>query len=313
VARLTGEAKGVYVIAATPFTEAGELDLASARSLIDFYLRFGIDGLTILGIMGEADKLSPDEARSFVAAVLERVSGRVPVIVGVSSPGIANLAGAAQRAMAAGAAGVMVAPIPSLKTEEQIYNYYVSVCEALGPDIPVVLQDYPPTTGVFMSVATIRRILAACPQIVMVKHEDTPGLAKLARLRRESGALGRRISILVGNSGMHLPQELARGADGAMTGFAYPEMLVETCIKFANGERERGEDIYDAYLPLVRHEAQPGFGLAIRKEVLRRRGAIASARLRAPGAKLDAADLAELDGLLNRLERRLASLGAASS
>jgi 4-hydroxy-tetrahydrodipicolinate synthase len=309
MARLTGDAKGVFLIAATPFTETGELDLDSTRSLIDFYLGFGIDGLTILGIMGEADKLSAAESRSFVAAVMQAVAGRVPVVVGVSSPGLDNLAAAARNAMEAGAAGVMVAPIPSLKTEEQVFAYFSSGTAALGPDIPVVLQDFPPTTGVFMSVPTIIRILKACPQVVMVKHEDSPGLAKLSRLRREADDLGRRISILVGNSGMFLPQELARGADGAMTGFAYPEMLVETCRRFAAGDRDGGEDIYDAYLPLVRHEAQLGVGLALRKEILRRRGAIRSARLRAPAARLDAEDLAELDRLMARIERRRAALG----
>ena len=309
MARLTGEAKGVFVISATPFTDAGALDLASTRSLIEFYLGFGIDGLTILGIMGEADKLSPAEGRIFISAVMDVVAGHVPVVVGVSTPGLDNLAASAEAAMEAGAAGVMVAPIPSLRTEEQVFSYFSLVIEKLGRDIPVVLQDFPPANGVFQSVPIIRRMLETYPQIVMFKHEDTPGLQKLTRLRREMVSLGRRTSILVGNGGLHLPQELARGADGAMTGFAYPEMLVETCRKFAQGDHDAGEDVYDAYLPLVRHEAQPGMGLALRKEVLRRRGAISSARLRAPGARLDGDDRAELDRLIARVERKLAVLG----
>ena len=135
----------------------------------------------------------------------------------------------------------------------------------------------------------------------MLKHEDWPGLAKLSRVRNSPG---RRVSILIGNGGLYLPQELRRGADGAMTGFAYPEMLVEVCRLFADGEEERGEDLFDLYLPLLRHEAQPGIGIALRKEVLRRRGAIASAHVRSPGPKLNADDHRELDQLIARLERR---------
>jgi 4-hydroxy-tetrahydrodipicolinate synthase len=140
----------------------------------------------------------------------------------------------------------------------------------------------------------------------MFKHEDWPGLRKLQQVRRAcDGKARRRISILCGNGGLYLPQELHRGADGAMTGFAYPEMLVELCATFFAGRPDEAEDIFDSYLPLVRHEQQIGIGLAIRKEILRRRGAIASAAVRAPGPRLDRDDIEELDRLMQRLERRL--------
>ena len=123
------------------------------------------------------------------------------------------------------------------------------------------------------------------------------------------GTARRHISILVGNGGLYVPQELRRGADGVMTGFAYPEMLVSVCSLFQAGQSEEAEDLFDVYLPLVRHEQQPGFGLAVRKEILRRRGAIRSAAVRAPGPRLDADDMSELDRLLARLEARLAQRG----
>src|SRR5262249_9439833 len=103
------------------------------------------------------------------------------------------------------------------------------------------------------------------------------------------------------------PQELHRGADGAMTGFAYPEMLVQLCETFFAGRAEEAEDIFDNYLPLVRHEQQIGIGLAIRKEILRRRGAIASAAVRAPGPRLDRDDSEELDRLMHRLRPPVAA------
>ena len=301
--RIDGHTRGVFVIAATPFDDTGALDLASTDSLVDFYLGAGADGLTILGMMGEAAKLSPEEGSTFLRHVLDRVAGRVPVVVGVSNAGSDNLVAFSHAAMAAGAAGVMIAPLPTQRTEEQVIGYYADIGRRLSADVPVVLQDFPQATTVFMSVATVERIVEVCPQVVSFKHEDCPGLTKLSTLRAND-AKRRRISILVGNSGLFLPQELARGADGAMTGFAYPEMLAEVCRAYAAGEAARGEDIFDLYLPLVRYESQPGLGLAIRKEVLRRRGAIRSALVRAPGPKLSAADHAELTGLMDRLERK---------
>ncbi len=308
--RLTEDANGVFIIAATPFAEDGALDLESASRLVDFYLEAGVAGITILGMMGEAPKLAPAEADRFVAHVLGHVEGRLPVVVGVSAAGTDNLARLAHSAMAAGAAGVMVAPIGGLGTEEKIVRYYAEVCAALGPEVPLVYQDYPQSTGVPISVPCLQHLVAEHPQLVMLKHEDCPGLGKLSRVV-EAGRSGemRRISVLVGNGGLYLPQELARGADGAMTGFAYPEMLVGVVEKFRAGEAEAAEDLFDAYLPLVRYEQQPGFGLAVRKEVLRRRGVIASARTRAPGPALSPADHAELSHLMARLERRLAAMG----
>jgi 4-hydroxy-tetrahydrodipicolinate synthase len=298
-------ARGVYVISATPFTETGAMDWASTDRLMEFYLDSGVDGVTILGVMGEAPKLSAEEAEAFVARCLARIGGRIPVVVGVSHPGLKLLGDFARRAMDLGAAGVMVAPVAGLKTDEQIHAYFASVATELGADIPVVLQDYPQLTAVFMSAALINRCFADFASLKMLKHEDSPGLRKLTKVRAADGdgTRRRRISILVGNGGIHLPQELARGADGAMTGFAFPEMLVEVCRRFAAGDAEGAEDVFDAYLPLVRHEQQPGIGLALRKETLRRRGVLASARTRAPGPALDAADQDELSGLLRRLER----------
>lgn len=306
--KLTESARGVFVIAATPFDENGDLDLDSTNRLVDFYLSHGVSGLTILGMMGEAQKLSPAESSALLRCVLARAAGRVPVVVGVSSPGTRSLVSLAREAMDAGAAAVMVAPLPTQRTDEQVINYYQSICAALGPDTPVVMQDFPLATGVHISVRTIEAIVEQCPTVVMLKHEDWPGLAKISRLRRGAADGGRRISILVGNGGLHLPQELMRGADGAMTGFVYPEMLVQVCSEFAAGRSDAAEDIYDAYLPLLRHEVQPGLGLALRKEVLRRRGAIACAHVRAPGPRLDADDHRDLDRLLARLARRLAHL-----
>jgi 4-hydroxy-tetrahydrodipicolinate synthase len=307
--KLTEAAKGVFIIAATPFTDEGALDLGSVDTLTDFYLRAGVHGFTLLGMMGEAHKLTAEESIQVVARVASRAQGR-QIIVGVSHAGLENVRRLAHEAMIAGAAGVMVAPPAGLKGDDGIYNYYAQVFEALGPSIPVVYQDYPQATGVYLPPPVFERLVDSFGQLVMLKHEDAPGLAKLTRIREGEKKPGRRrVSILVGNGGLYYPQEMRRGADGAMTGFAWPEMLVQVYDLFAAGKPDEAEDLFDIYLPLVRHEVQPAIGLALRKEVLFRRGAIRSPRQRLPGSSLTAHDRAELDSLISRLERRLADTG----
>ena len=307
---ISEESKGVFVIMATPFTDDGALDLQSADRLIEFYLEEGVHGLTVLGVMGEAPKLSLEEQVEFTHHVLKRIDGQVPVIVGVSNPGLDNLETLSRSAMDQGAGGVMIAGMPGLKTDEQVETYFEAVGDRLGEEIPICLQDYPPTTTVFISVAVVNRLIAELPQLKMFKHEDCPGHRKLSRLRQAPQTDGtRRVSILTGNNGLYVPQELARGADGIMTGFAFPGMLVEVYRLFEIGRTEKAEDLFDLYLPVLRHEQQFGVGLALRKETLRRRGAIASAKARDPGPRMDIRDHAEIDSLLERLKKKLIAAG----
>jgi len=308
---LDATAKGVYLITVTPFTDAGALDLPSTDRMVDFCLEAGVTGLTVLGIMGEATNLTAEESRTYVKQVLARVAGRVPVVVGASAAGFAPMKELTQSVMDLGASGVMVAPPPTVKTDDQIVSYFDMVSETLGPDVPWVLQDHPVSTGVQMSASVVLRIIKNSPTCVMLKHEDCPGLAKMSAYRAASEkGDAKRISILTGNGGgLFLPEELSRGADGAMTGFAYPEMMVDVVRAHAVGDVERAHDVFDAYLPLSRYEQQAGIGLAVRKHLLAQRGVIASAAIRKPGPKLSAADLADLDRLVKRQTRRLAEIG----
>ena len=308
---LDATAKGVYLITVTPFTDAGALDLPSTDRMVDFCLEAGVTGLTVLGIMGEATKLTAEESRTYVKQVLARVAGRVPVVVGASAAGFAPMKELTQSVMDLGASGVMVAPPPTMKTDDQIVSYFDMVSETLGPNVPWVLQDHPVSTGVQMSASVVLRIIKNSPTCVMLKHEDCPGLAKMSAYRAASDkGDAKRISILTGNGGgLFLPEELSRGADGAMTGFAYPEMMVDVIRAHAAGDVERAHDLFDAYLPLSRYEQQAGIGLAVRKHLLAQRGVIASAAIRKPGPKLSAADLADLDRLVKRQTHRLAEIG----
>ncbi len=307
---LNETAQGVYLITVTPFKDNGELDLPSTDRMVDFCLERGVTGLTILGIMGEATKLTAEESRLFVRQVLARVQGKVPVVVGASAPGFAPMGELTKSVMDMGAAGVMVAPPPTVRTDDQITSHFEMVNETLGSDVPWVLQDHPVSTTVQMSTAVVLKILKNSPRCVMLKHEDWPGLAKLSAIcaAMQKGEL-RKISILTGNGGgLFLPEELVRGANGAMTGFAYPEMMVDVCAAYAAGNVERAFDIFDAYLPLAKYEQQGGIGLAVRKHILAERGAIASAAIRKPGPKLSALDIADIKRLTARQEKKLSAL-----
>lgn len=302
---LDESASGVFTIAATPFLPNGELDIENVERATDFYCERGATGLTILGMMGEAGKLTSDEATQVIERVTARAS--VPVVVGVSAPGFAAMEALANTAMDRGAAGVMVAPTGGLRTDGDILRYYHAVSETLG-DIPFVLQDFPLVTGVKIDTSVILTIVKDCPTCVMLKHEDWPGLDKISALRKASDDGARRISILCGNGGLFLPEEIERGADGAMTGFAYPEMMRDVVAAAKAGKMDEAFDIFDIYLPLIRFETQPGLGLAIRKEVLKRRGAISCAAVRKPGPVLSSQTMGELDRLLTRLEARRADM-----
>jgi 4-hydroxy-tetrahydrodipicolinate synthase len=302
VSLLDHKTKGVYAIAVTPFTADGAVDEASTDRMLEWYEASGVDGLTILGILGEAPKLDAAEALAFARRVIART--RLPVVVGVSAPGFAAMRSLAQASMEAGAVGVMIGSPPSLRTDDQITGYFAQAAEAVGTDVPFVLQDYPLSLTVQMTPGVIRRIVEDNPSCVMLKHEDWPGLEKITALRRfQAEGTMRPISILCGNGGLFLDFETERGADGAMTGYAFPEMLVDVVAHAAAGRRDAAHDLFDAHLPLLRYEHQQGVGVAVRKYVLQRRGVIASDAMRKPAPTLTATARAEVDYLLARLAR----------
>jgi 4-hydroxy-tetrahydrodipicolinate synthase len=296
------ETKGVYAIAATPFHEDGSIDFDSVDRLTDFYEESGSTGITILGIMGEAPKLEADESRAIIKRVVSRA--KVPIIVGVSAPGFAAMRSLARSSMDMGAAGVMIAPGQGAKTDDQTINYFAGAVEAVGEDVPWVLQDYPLTLNTVIATSVVAKIITNHPSCLMLKHEDWPGLEKISRLRamQKAGEL-RPFSILCGNGGMFLDFEPERGADGAMTGYGFPDMLTELIGLFAAGKRDEAHDLFDAHLPLIRYEQQLGIGLAVRKHVLKRRGVIASDAQRKPAQMLTPAAKAEVDYLLARLAK----------
>ncbi len=285
------DVRGVYVIAPTPFHVDGRVDEASTDRMTDFFVQCGVTGITVLGQMGEAPKLEHQEALALASRVIRRAPVRV--IVGVSSAGFAALRTLSRAVIDRGAAAVMIAPPPSLKTDDQIVAYYRQAAEAIGEDVPFVVQDFPLTFNVVMAPSVIRRIVSENASCTMLKHEDWPGLEKISTLRsyQREGSM-RRISIFCGNGGIFLDFEVERGADGAMTGYCFPDMLVDLVRHAEAGRRDAAHDLFDAHLPLIRYEQQPSIGLAVRKYVDAQRR---------PAATLSKTAREEIDYLVRRL------------
>jgi 4-hydroxy-tetrahydrodipicolinate synthase len=288
---------GVFHILATPFREDGALDTDGLPRLVECALATGITGFTILGIAGEAHRLTDEERRRVVETVVKEVRGRVPVAVGVSASGTHLATAFARMAREHGADALMVAPPTGLKNLDTVAEHYRIVAAATG--LPIVLQDEPVTTQVNMPAPFIAQVCADLPLIEAVKLEEPPTLPKITRLR---ALFGSRVAIFGGLGGVYFFEELSRGADGAMTGFPYPEALRAIREHFVAGRRDEARTLFYRWLPLIRYESQPGAtpgtAVGIRKEILRRRGWIASALVRPPAPVLDAGTHAELSEIL---------------
>jgi 4-hydroxy-tetrahydrodipicolinate synthase len=291
------EWSGIFHIMATPFTDGGALDVDGLPRLVERALETGITGFTVLGIAGEAHRLTDDERRQVVESVVKETRDRVPVAVGVSAPGTHLAAALARMARDAGAQALMLAPPNGVKNLDAVRAYYHEVAAATA--LPIVLQDEPVTTQVTMPAPFIASLTDELAVIEAVKLEEAPTLPKITRLR---ALFTRRVAIFGGLGGCYFFEELSRGADGAMTGFPYPEALRAIRDAFVAGRRDDARTLFYRWLPLIRYESQPGStpgtSIAIRKEILRRRGWIASSCARPPATALDAGTLDELSELL---------------
>lgn len=293
---MSGEIKGIFNILSTPFDAKQRVDFDSLRRLVEFQISLGAYGLTILGVLGEAAKLSVEERTRVMDTVIETVAGRVPVVVGTSHPQLETCLSLSQGAVAAGADGVMIAPprMPGAD-DEAVFQLYQQLSAAIP--IRIVVQDYPKVNDVFMSPQAIARIAEALPNCRYLKLEDPPLMEKVTAIR----ALTDQMAIFGGLGGMFLLEELERGTAGTMTGFAFTEILVAIFEAHARGDEAEATRIFDHYLPLIRYENQPEINLTIRKELLYRRGAIAHPTPRDPFRPIDAGTHDEISRVLARV------------
>lgn len=293
---MPGHITGIFNILATPFDSTGQIDLDSLRKLVNYQIGLGAYGLTILGVLGEAAKLSVDERKVVMNTVIEVAAERVPIVVGVSHPETKTVITLSRAAFAAGAAGVMIAP-PRMErpTDEAVLAFYSEVASSIRE--PIIAQDFPPVNGVIMSADLLAALAERIPNIRHLKLEDPPLMEKIDAIRARTD----KYEIFGGLGGMFLLEELNRGAAGTMTGFAFTEVLVAVFKAFCEDRLEDAEHIFDHYLPLIRFENQPVINLTIRKELLYRRGAIANAALREPYAPIDNGTRAEIDWIFKRV------------
>jgi 4-hydroxy-tetrahydrodipicolinate synthase len=288
---------GVCTIALTPFTDEGDLDEEGIGSLAEFYLESGVHGVTVLGIMGEAHKLSDAERLAVTERYVSAVGGRVPVVVGCSAAATKVVVDLARAAEEAGAGALMVAPPNNQRSLDLVFEHYRRVAETVS--VPVVVQDEPVNTGVVMPAPFIARLVDEIAGCCYVKLEEAPTTIKISSLLKNAET---EVGVFGGLGGMYFYEELVRGASGIMTGFAYPHVLVETYRLFVEGERREAQEYFFRFLPLIRFEAQLGVGgVGIRKEILKLSGVISSSHVRFPAPALDAETLRELEDLVEVL------------
>jgi 4-hydroxy-tetrahydrodipicolinate synthase len=298
-----GELKftGVYSVLPTPFTKDGAVDIASLQRVIDLFIAAGVNGFTALGVTGEVSRLTEKERTTVLTAVTSHVNGRAAVIAGATAEGTLTCIEYCRNALAEGANAVMVSPprLPKLNSDAVVTHYKAL---AAAVDIPIVVQDYPPISGYAMEPSLLARIAREIPSARTIKLEDPPTPLKTARILAQCQDL--TVDILGGLGGVFLLEELMAGAAGVMTGFAYPEMLVEVVNLYRKGDLKSAADAFYRYVPLMRFEFQEGIGMAIRKEVLRRRGVLTDSTIRQPGAALDASTRSALDSILTWMRER---------
>lgn len=295
--------KGVLYVLPTPFNEEREIDFQGIDSLIEFVLNVRVNGIVILGITGEADRLSDKEKLEVVKMVVSKVSRRVPVVAGIGNPSTDVAIWFCKEVKRIGVDGVMVLPPKLRKPEDEvIISYYKQIADEVG--LPIVVQDEPVTSGIFMRPVLIARIREEVEAASYLKLEDPPTAVKISKLRV---LLGDKMKIFGGLGALYYMEELERGADGIMTGFAYPEVLVKIHDLFVKGNVGEAAHMFYNFLPLIRYEAQPIIGLSIRKHILYRRRIIKNPLVRPPGANIDEATKEEFGRIINRLSKKMPS------
>jgi 4-hydroxy-tetrahydrodipicolinate synthase len=308
---------GVFSVLPTPFDVSGEVDPDSLRRVIDLFLGGGVNGFTALGVTSEVARLTEAERDLTLDVVVSHVAGRVPVVAGTTADGLRTCVDYSRRAKQAGAAAVMISPPRMVKiNSDAVVSHYAGVAAAV--DLPIIVQDYPPISGYAMEPALLVRIAREVPAARTIKLEDPPtpfktsrilalaaelGVGPPAEANRGAGEAPQELRIFGGLGGVFLLEELLAGAAGAMTGFAFPEILVRIVTLFRAGRTDEAADVFYRSVPLMRFEFQEGIGMAIRKEVLRRRGAIAHAGIRPPGGTLDRSSKEALDRVMKWMER----------
>lgn len=297
--------QGVLSILVTPFLKNELIDETSLRAQVEFFINKGVDGVVALGVNGEAHKLTEAEKHHIVQIVLDQAGKRCLVFAGTGLSGTYATVQLSKEMASLGVQGVMIAPPAQLNgNRDGLIKHYLYLMEKV--DLPIIVQDYPLFTGVQMDAELLVHLIQEMGPKHAIKLEDTPSAAKIKRIFEIVNERGYStgIPILGGLGGMYLLEELMSGASGTMTGFAFPEILVEICQSFFQGNQKRADHVFELAKPLLDFEGQNGIGLAIRKEILRRRGVISDNQLREPFNKLSSDILQQTGEQLQKIEQK---------
>jgi len=286
---------GVFSVLPTPFLPSGDIDFDGLKRVVDAFVADGVNGFTALGVTSEVARLTEPERDAVLDTVVAQANGRVPIVAGTTAEGLRTCIEYTRRAKAAGAAAVMISPprMPKINSDA-VARHFADVASAV--DVPIIVQDYPPISGYAMEPSLLARIARDVPAARTIKLEDPPTPLKTSRILEQTKGL--EVRVFGGLGGVFLLEELMAGAAGAMTGFAFPAILVKIVGLFREGKTDQAADLFYQKVPLMRFEFQEGIGMAIRKEVLRRRGIIAHAGIRPPGGSLDQTTMAALERVM---------------
>lgn len=287
--------KGIFPIVPTPFFENGDIDYPSIERLIDFMAGKKVHGLAIMGALGEGQKLTEAERISIISHYRERLPEGMQLVVGVRAPATDPAMHMARSARDLGADAILLGP-HNIQKDTSLLGYYQQVSEAA--QIPSIIHDYPAVTGITLSVDLISRIFATSAHIGHIKLEDPPTGVKMQALAR---AAGPELKVFGALGGMYAFEELELGAVGVMTGFVYAELLVRLYDLCQGQQWQQAAALFYDFLPLNRWEFQPGIGVSLRKQVLKRLGVFTTAKVRHPGPDADPKTLEQLFRIVRHL------------
>ncbi|SMC26420.1 4-hydroxy-tetrahydrodipicolinate synthase [Desulfacinum hydrothermale DSM 13146] len=290
--------EGIYPIVPTPFGQTGAVDLESVERLTHFMMEKGVQGLAVLGALGEGHKLSEAERRSVVESFRRALPSHKGLVVGVRAPATDLAVTQALTAQALGADALLVGP-PPVQKEEVLFAFYQRVHDAVR--LPIIIHDYPAETGILISVDLMARLHRECERVQYVKLEDPPTGPKMEAVWKRAG---KDLKIFGALGGLYALEELERGAVGIMTGFAFPELLVELYRRVRTGRLEEAAELFYDMVALIRFEFQPGIGVSLRKHILVHRGVFRTATVRHPGPEADPTTLAQLFRIVDHLKRK---------
>ncbi len=288
--------RGVFTIPVTPFNPDGELDEDALRREVDWCVRAGAHGIVAPVNASEAPALTDDERRRVTHVVVEATGGRVPVVVGVS--GVSQQASVLYTGWArkAGADSVIAMPPYGIRLGDfdTIHAFYRAVADA-ADGLPVWIQNWTGPVGTPMRADQVTRLLQEIPGVGYLKEEtlDAGHLMSAVLAQASDVCLG----VMGGIGGRYLFEEVARGACGTMPACQTTDIHAAIWNTLAAGDESGARTIFNRLLPLLNLEAR--HGVALYKEVLKRRGVIPHATMRGrTTSPLDAADHAELDIVL---------------